>query len=142
MFFLENRHFLFRKSFKSSSYSHIIRMRMEYSKISVQILRYNHLQNALALLILHQLYLIWRQYHVSEFSSSNFHQFLFLQFIFLLQNGKISRIQVLQYQVSSLLLRYSKSKSLKLVSAIFYQIFIFSPNDCPSKTQKNVFYFI
>ena len=31
---------------------------------------------------------------------------------------------------------------LKLVSAIFYQIFIFSPNDSPSKTVKNVFYFI
>ena len=33
-------------------------------------------------------------------------------------------------------------KSLKLVSTIFYQIFIFSPNDSPSKTMKNVFYFI
>ena len=32
--------------------------------------------------------------------------------------------------------------TLKLVSAIFYQIFIFSPNDSPSKTIKNVFYFI
>ena len=31
---------------------------------------------------------------------------------------------------------------LKLVSAIFYEIFIFSPNDSPSKTIKNVFYFI
>ena len=31
---------------------------------------------------------------------------------------------------------------LKPVSAIFYQIFIFSPNDSPSKTMKNVFYFI
>ena len=31
---------------------------------------------------------------------------------------------------------------LKLVSAIFYQIFIFSPNDSLSKTTKNVFYFI
>ena len=28
---------------------------------------------------------------------------------------------------------------LKLVSAIFYQIFIFSPNDSPLKTMKNVF---
>ena len=26
--------------------------------------------------------------------------------------------------------------TLKLVSAIFYQIFIFSPNDSPSKTEK------
>ena len=32
--------------------------------------------------------------------------------------------------------------SLKLVSAIFYQIFIFSPYDSPSETVKNVFYFI
>ena len=31
---------------------------------------------------------------------------------------------------------------LKLVSAIFYEIFIFSPNDSPSNTIKNVFYFI
>ena len=32
--------------------------------------------------------------------------------------------------------------NLKLVSAIFYQISIFSPNDSPLKTMKNVFYFI
>ena len=32
--------------------------------------------------------------------------------------------------------------SLKVVSAISYQISIFSPNDSPSKTMKNVFYFI
>ena len=31
---------------------------------------------------------------------------------------------------------------LKLVSAIFYQFFIFSPNDIPLKTMKDVFYFI
>ena len=31
---------------------------------------------------------------------------------------------------------------LKLVSAIFYQIFIFSSYDSPLKTMKNVFYFI
>ena len=31
---------------------------------------------------------------------------------------------------------------LKLVSAIFYQIFILWPYDSPSKTMKNVFYFI
>ena len=30
---------------------------------------------------------------------------------------------------------------LKLVPAIFYQFLIFSPNDSPSKTMKNVFYF-
>ena len=31
---------------------------------------------------------------------------------------------------------------LKLVSAIFYQILFFSPNDSPLKTMKNNFYFI
>ena len=31
---------------------------------------------------------------------------------------------------------------LKLVAAIFYQIFILSPNNSPLKTTKNVFYFI
>ena len=36
----------------------------------------------------------------------------------------------------------AEAPSLKLVSAIFYQIFIFSSNDRPSKTMKNVFYFI
>ena len=34
------------------------------------------------------------------------------------------------------------NSQLKLVSAIFYQIFIFSPNDSPLKTVKNIFYFI
>ena len=42
--------------------------------------------------------------------------------------------------------KYLKENSLffnlKIVSAIFYQIFIFSSNDSPSKTVKNVFYFI
>ena len=34
-------------------------------------------------------------------------------------------------------------KHLKFVSTIiFYQIFIYSPNDIPLKTMKNVFYFI
>ena len=32
--------------------------------------------------------------------------------------------------------------NLKFVSTIFYQFFIFSPNDSPLKTTKNVFYFI
>ena len=31
---------------------------------------------------------------------------------------------------------------LKIVSAIFYQIFIFSSNDSPLKTMKNAFYLI
>ena len=33
------------------------------------------------------------------------------------------------------------SDKSKLLSTIFYQIFIFSPNDSPSKTMKNVFLF-
>ena len=37
---------------------------------------------------------------------------------------------------------YHENVCLKLVSAIFYQIFIFSSNDSLSKTMKNVFYFI
>ena len=36
----------------------------------------------------------------------------------------------------------SRCSILNLVSAIFYQIFIFSPNDSPSKTMKSVFYVI
>ena len=35
-----------------------------------------------------------------------------------------------------------KINQLKLVSATFYQVFIFWSNDRPSKTMKNVFYFI
>ena len=34
---------------------------------------------------------------------------------------------------------FSQQEFLKLVSTIFYQIFIFSPNDSPSKTMKNIF---
>ena len=33
-------------------------------------------------------------------------------------------------------------QKLKFVSAIFYQMFIFSSSDRPSKTMKNVFHFI
>ena len=36
----------------------------------------------------------------------------------------------------------SQIQRLKLVSAIFYQNFIFWPNYSPSKIMKNVFYFI
>ena len=36
----------------------------------------------------------------------------------------------------------TRLSNLKLVSAIFYQILIFSSNDRPLKTMKNVFYFI
>ena len=40
------------------------------------------------------------------------------------------------------MMKYVYYFTLKLVSAIFYQIFIFSSNGRPSKTMKNVFYFI
>ena len=33
-------------------------------------------------------------------------------------------------------------KELKACVRYFYQTFIFSPNDSPSKTMKNAFYFI
>ena len=48
----------------------------------------------------------------------------------------------LQGPFSANVLKKVLMKYLKLVSAIFYQIFIFSPNDSPSKTMKNAFYFI
>ena len=38
--------------------------------------------------------------------------------------------------------RYNACLALKLVSAIFYQIYIFSPNDSSSKTMKSLFHFI
>ena len=45
-------------------------------------------------------------------------------------------------QLTMMKLQSKQSEYLKLVSAIFYQVFIFSPNDSPLKTVKNVFYFI
>ena len=45
-------------------------------------------------------------------------------------------------QQGKTLIEIKKSVLLKLVPAIFYQIFIFSSSDKPSKTMKNVFYFI
>ena len=40
------------------------------------------------------------------------------------------------------LIIYSITRALKLVSAIFYQNFIYSPNDSSFKTMKNIFHFI
>ena len=37
---------------------------------------------------------------------------------------------------------FDYAEYLKLVSAIFYQISIFAPNNSSSKTMENVFYFI
>ena len=36
----------------------------------------------------------------------------------------------------------AETVTLKLVSAVFYQIFIFSSSERPSKTMKNIFCFI
>ena len=44
--------------------------------------------------------------------------------------------------IDNIIVSDCSSNCLKLVSAIFYRIFIFSPNDSPLKTMKNVFYFI
>ena len=44
--------------------------------------------------------------------------------------------------VCTLKLQVINPNYLKLVSVIFYHIFIFLPNDSPSKTVKNIFYFV
>ena len=56
-------------------------------------------------------------------------------------------LEILTHILHFLLWRHIKEKQilmifLKFVSAIFYQISIFSSNDSPLKTVKNVFYFI
>ena len=53
-----------------------------------------------------------------------------------LQNHKMQAKFLTEYS------KFNSGTNLKLVSAIFYEIFVFSPNDSPSKTIKNVFYFI
>ena len=58
---------------------------------------------------------------------------------FLQKNFFFFVINIIEYKKKSLRLF---ADTLKLVSVIFYQIFIFSPNDSPLKTMKNVFYFI
>ena len=56
---------------------------------------------------------------------------------------KVQNVPKTTRQVKFLFSSYSvKCPSLKLVSAIFYQIFVFSPNDSTLKTMENVFYFI
>ena len=63
--------------------------------------------------------------------------------------GKLSRIPMMLVSFSHIFCESWRSTRivtqdlyLKLVSAIFYKIFISSSNDRPSKTMKNVFYFI
>ena len=61
-----------------------------------------------------------------------------------LEKGKSSIEAAAEFWVphSTVSLRQNNKQALKLVSAIFYQIFILSPNDSPLKTMKNVFHFI
>ena len=47
--------------------------------------------------------------------------------------------QLISVEALEIIITEQKKISLKLVSSIFYQIFIFSPIDSPSKTIKNVF---
>ena len=53
----------------------------------------------------------------------------------------MKKVKAYGHQLLLLLLLLLLDLCLKLVSAIFYQFFIFSPNDGPSKTEK-FFYFI
>ena len=61
-----------------------------------------------------------------------------------LEKGKSSIEAAAEFWVphSTVSLRQKNKQSLKFVSAICYHIFIFSPNDSPLKTFKNVFHFI
>ena len=54
----------------------------------------------------------------------------------------IAKINIFKQQQITCYEWQPSKQLLKLVSAIFYQIFIFSPNHSTSKTMKNVFYFI
>ena len=58
-------------------------------------------------------------------------------FLFLWHKTSVMLHSIKAYQRPDLL-----TVTLKLMSAIFYQIFMFSPNDSPSRNMKNVFYFI
>ena len=58
----------------------------------------------------------------------------------------VKHTQTIRQQFADKLFEYVKTILwgwyLNLVSSIFYQIIIFSSNDRPSRTTKNVFYFI
>ena len=58
------------------------------------------------------------------------------------QNGHGDGKKLAQSLTTTTILIVRPKYILKLVSAISYQIFSFSSNDRPSKTMKNVFYFI
>ena len=68
-----------------------------------------------------------------------YHSYLLVNFI----PNPVDKHSTLIYEVKLFKNNFNNfNKFLKLVSAIFYQIFIFSPNDSPLKTVKNIFYFI
>ena len=54
----------------------------------------------------------------------------------------MQRRNPMELNFASLEIKHTNGQSLKLVSAIFYEIFVFSPNNSPSKTMKSVSYFI
>ena len=56
-----------------------------------------------------------------------------------LKNKEVEPVEPLQMNIYQ---SNTYRKDLNVVSAIFYQIFVFSQNDSPLKTMKNVFYFI
>ena len=56
-----------------------------------------------------------------------------------LKNKEVEPVEPLQMNIYQ---SNTYRKDLNVVSAIFYQIFVFSQNDSPLKTTKNVFYFI
>ena len=76
--------------------------------------------------------------HVARFT---FSLLLWMQLLWLSSNVK--KFNSVSPMLSNFLtFSYTKEELLKLVSAIFYQIFVFSSNDRPSTTIKNVFCFI
>ena len=66
---------------------------------------------------------------------------MFYIYIYMYMTHNLQNLQT-RYNWKNKILYKRNLSHLKLVSAIFYQIFIFSPNDCLPKTMKNVFYFI
>ena len=59
-----------------------------------------------------------------------------------LVNNNSKRDDVVHWADRSCLVGVFNALTLKLVSAIFYQIFVYLPNDSPLLTMKNAFYFI
>ena len=71
---------------------------------------------------------------------SHLFEYFLTPYVFLLFTLKKYMLAGLFYTFENILVLYPlKGVLLKLVSAIFYQIFIFSPNDSPLKTMKKLF---